>query len=380
MTSCPDLSQLDAATEHLAECEACRTLAAAARSIELPNAESSGCARVWPLLAVPDDQLGALDRRARDGHIAACARCRRIALDTWLDEEPKLVAQASLPTAVALSDPPARRKPRVRFALAAGSLAAAALGATAFGVVHFTHRPAVEVTSPSHVSTSHDLVSPPSVRAVLDRRKAGESPALLRDELRAVPSTQWDYPQALYWIAVLSLQDLDDSEAARAALGELAGIHTTIRWLGPWRLIREAQLAEHDGRTADARDLWAKAKAESYRDAEYKEFVEAAAVQYGLTNEVPPVPAGSDHGVVNAAAHNSTLRVVTDDGVWAYVNIAGQPEQEVPGAKFQLAAGRYTVRLRNTDLQVSFRCTVILKTGETKTLHVALADQRCYGD
>jgi hypothetical protein len=280
MTTCPDLSRLRDATEHLAHCETCRTLAAAARSIELPNAESSACARVWPLLAVPDDQLGPLDRRACETHLAACARCRRIALDTWLDEGAAIVAPVCLPTAVALSELPAPRRSRGRFVLAAGSLAAAvAFGAVAFGVVHLANRPNVEVASPSQTNVSHEGHS---VRWVLDRRNQGESPAVVRDELRAIPSTQWDYPIALYWIAVLSLQDLDDWEAARAALAKLATIHTTVPWLGPWTLVREAQLAEHDGRTVEARELWAKAKAENYMGVEYSEFIDAAAAKYGL--------------------------------------------------------------------------------------------------
>jgi murein DD-endopeptidase MepM/ murein hydrolase activator NlpD len=120
------------------------------------------------------------------------------------------------------------------------------------------------------------------VTAVLANLDHGGSSAVARDQLRAIQPTQRDYPFALYWIAVLSIRDLDDWKAAGAALAELASIHTDNPWLGPWTLVRQAQIADHEGRAADARELWAKAKAESYRDPTYTKLVDAAATKYGL--------------------------------------------------------------------------------------------------
>jgi serine/threonine protein kinase len=83
--------------------------------------------------------------------------------------------------------------------------------------------------------------------------------------------------------------------------------------------------------------------------------------------------------VKKPAAPDATLRVVTDEGTWAKV-IIGSEAQEAPGAKFHLAAGTYTVRLRNSDLDISMVCQVSLEAGKVKTLRVALEDKQCYGD
>jgi serine/threonine-protein kinase len=79
------------------------------------------------------------------------------------------------------------------------------------------------------------------------------------------------------------------------------------------------------------------------------------------------------------AGPEGTLRVVTDDGTWAKVTV-GSDTQEAPGAKFHLAAGSYTVRLRNTDLGVAFSCPVSLEPSKVKTLRVVVEDKQCYGD
>jgi hypothetical protein len=80
----------------------------------------------------------------------------------------------------------------------------------------------------------------------------------------------------------------------------------------------------------------------------------------------------------SAPAADATLRIVTDGGTWAYVNVASEPQQEAPDAKFHLAAGTYTVRLRNTDLDVSMACRVSLESGRVTTLHASLEDKQCY--
>jgi hypothetical protein len=83
--------------------------------------------------------------------------------------------------------------------------------------------------------------------------------------------------------------------------------------------------------------------------------------------------------VKKPAAPDATLRVITDEGTWAKV-IIGSEAQEAPGAKFHLAAGTYTVRLRNSDLDIAMACQVSLEAGKVKTLRVALEDKQCYGE
>jgi serine/threonine protein kinase len=83
--------------------------------------------------------------------------------------------------------------------------------------------------------------------------------------------------------------------------------------------------------------------------------------------------------VKRPAAPPAILRVIENDGTWAKVTVNGAT-QEVPGAKFHLAAGTYTVRLRNTDLDIAFTCQVSLDSGDIKTLRVALEDKQCYGE
>jgi hypothetical protein len=147
--------------------------------------------------------------------------------------------------------------------------------------------PAVELDreDESELSATRDLtLAHPTVATALALRKRGGAPSAVRDELRTIESTDPDYPFALYWIVVVSINDLRDWDAARTTVTELAAIHDRVAspWLGPWTWVREAQVAEHDGRTAEARELWAKAKAETYRDAEYASLVDQAVKRYGL--------------------------------------------------------------------------------------------------
>jgi hypothetical protein len=79
------------------------------------------------------------------------------------------------------------------------------------------------------------------------------------------------------------------------------------------------------------------------------------------------------------AAPDATLRVIENEGAWAKV-IVGSAVAELPGAKFHLAAGRYTVHLRNKELGISVDCAVSLDAGQVKTLRVALEDKQCYGE
>jgi Protein kinase domain len=130
------------------------------------------------------------------------------------------------------------------------------------------------------------------VDAALALFKQGSSAAAVRAQLHAIPATHPDHRYALYWIAVISLRDLADWETARTATTELAAIidHAPIgtmgTWLGPWTLVREAQIAEHDAHTDEARALWTKAmataKANQYSDRELEQVFGAASAKYGL--------------------------------------------------------------------------------------------------
>jgi hypothetical protein len=122
--------------------------------------------------------------------------------------------------------------------------------------------------------------------------KQGSSAAVVRAKLQAIPSTHPDHPYALYWIAVLSLRDLGDWDTARTATTELATVieraplGTLGPWLGPWTIVREAQIAEHDGHSDEARAFWAKAKASAnaikYTNFEFDPLIAAATQKYGL--------------------------------------------------------------------------------------------------
>jgi hypothetical protein len=133
-------------------------------------------------------------------------------------------------------------------------------------------------------SAAEDPLAHPTVATALALRRRGGDPAAVRDELRAIDATERDYPIALYWIAVVSINELRDWDAARTAIAELEPIAGDVPspWLVPWLLVREAQIAEHDGRATDARALWVKAKAETYRDAEYTTMLDQAVKRYGL--------------------------------------------------------------------------------------------------
>ncbi len=130
------------------------------------------------------------------------------------------------------------------------------------------------------------------VDAALALFKQGGSATEVRAKLQAIPSTHPDHPYVLYWIAVVSLRDLGDWDTARTAITELAvivehlPIGTVGPWLGPWTLVREAQIAEHDGHADEARALWAKAKASAnaikYTNAEFDPIIAAATERYGL--------------------------------------------------------------------------------------------------
>lgn len=73
---------------------------------------------------------------------------------------------------------------------------------------------------------------------------------------------------------------------------------------------------------------------------------------------------------------DAMLRVTTYNAVWAWVSIGSQ-RQEVPDAKFKLAPGTYTVRLKNTDLKVTRTCSVTLEAGQVRSLKVEMEEGGC---
>jgi hypothetical protein len=113
--------------------------------------------------------------------------------------------------------------------------------------------------------------------AIAMKRLPGEGPAATRAKLLRVPVGRDDYLLAQYWIAVLSLRDLDDWAEARRAVAVLAASDTSKPdWLGPWALVRRAQVAEHDGDAALAERLWTMARESGYRDDELDVFIARA--------------------------------------------------------------------------------------------------------
>ncbi|HEX5059984.1 MAG TPA: serine/threonine-protein kinase [Kofleriaceae bacterium] len=78
---------------------------------------------------------------------------------------------------------------------------------------------------------------------------------------------------------------------------------------------------------------------------------------------------------VASGAADATLRVNTYEGTWAWAYVNGQ-KQYAPGAKFKVAAGRYTVKLSNPDLGV-VTCPVSIGSGEVMTLKVELEERAC---
>jgi serine/threonine-protein kinase len=81
--------------------------------------------------------------------------------------------------------------------------------------------------------------------------------------------------------------------------------------------------------------------------------------------------------VHHAAAADSTLRIVTEGGTWARVSV-GSESHDAPGARFHVVAGAYTVRLSNSDLDVTMSCKVSIDAGKVVTLHASLEDKSCY--
>lgn len=77
-----------------------------------------------------------------------------------------------------------------------------------------------------------------------------------------------------------------------------------------------------------------------------------------------------------AAKNDKVLRIETYGAVWAWAFVGGQ-RMDAPGAKFRLAAGTYTVRLKNTDLGVTRTCKVALGEHDVTTLKVDMEEGGC---
>ena len=120
------------------------------------------------------------------------------------------------------------------------------------------------------------------VAAALAKMKE-RGPERTRAELREVLLTSPENPGALYWVAVISLRDLDDRAAAREALAKLDGLVAKgPAWLAPWLLVRKAELAEKEGRVRDARALYREARSKAPEgDAELATFLGEAEQRLG---------------------------------------------------------------------------------------------------
>jgi hypothetical protein len=79
---------------------------------------------------------------------------------------------------------------------------------------------------------------------------------------------------------------------------------------------------------------------------------------------------------VASSGADATLRVNTYEGTWAWAYVAGQ-KQYAPGAKFKLPAGRYTVKLTNTNLHITRQCRIEIGSGQVMTLSVELEEGQC---
>lgn len=73
---------------------------------------------------------------------------------------------------------------------------------------------------------------------------------------------------------------------------------------------------------------------------------------------------------------DKVLRIETYGAVWAWAYVGGQ-RMDAPGAKFRLAAGTYTVRLKNTDLGVTRTCKVTVGEHDVTTLKVDMEEGGC---
>jgi outer membrane biosynthesis protein TonB len=76
------------------------------------------------------------------------------------------------------------------------------------------------------------------------------------------------------------------------------------------------------------------------------------------------------------SGNDGTLRVETYDGVYASVFVNGQRDV-TPGARYELPAGSYKVRLNNESLRLSKVCTINVSSGKTVTLKVELEEGTC---
>ena len=73
----------------------------------------------------------------------------------------------------------------------------------------------------------------------------------------------------------------------------------------------------------------------------------------------------------------SFLQVDEWNGEYANIRIGGQ-EHDTPGAKFYLAAGTYSMIVKN-DTQ-TFKCKVTLDSGKSRHMHVSWENQQCSSD
>lgn len=199
--------------------------------------ETAACTALAPLLAVDPAALAADDRAALVTHLTACARCRAVGVDVWLDGQvapPAVVAIAPLPSMRQLA-----RGSRRRRALVAGAAVAACLGA-AVVVTTWSARgraPAAPAEAPGAGSGSHGPSTPGGAvadprpwargvsaddqQAALALFNAGNADmnagrvAAAAVQYRAALA-RWDHPAIAYNIALTLLEQDDPVELRRA--------------------------------------------------------------------------------------------------------------------------------------------------------------------
>jgi hypothetical protein len=129
----------------------------------------------------------------------------------------------------------------------------------------------------------------PSDAEEIAKQASSLGPAKAREQLEAIAARSPDDVIAHYWIAVLSLRDLDDVPRAKRALEVIrAKKPAQPPWIGPWTSLRWASVAEKEGRVADARRIYEEARAVTDQGAEFERFVREGLARTDKPAAKPP--------------------------------------------------------------------------------------------
>lgn len=101
-------------------------------------------------------------------------------------------------------------------------------------------------------------------------------PRATRERLEELVRSDPSRLEAHYWIAVISLRDLDDVGRAKRGLAVIeAAEPKTPPWIGPWLKVRLGQVAEKEGRLEDALAQYRSASEHRDQGAEFDGMVRA---------------------------------------------------------------------------------------------------------